>query len=364
MVPTSITLGGQSHMAALPWSTLPQAALDRTVFFHMATNTPIHPMEPEVLQIGPGAGEMLPSLLAQAIYPALKCVQPQPVVLSSAVGGAVTYQGAPLPLIPPSSLAPVLIGPTSGVAGALAAVNIQSIRDKTMTDIYNIYKQGTPAQKAYISNLANTQAEARSISQSLLNNLTSIASVTDATLAQIQAAVALIQMNLAPVFVISIPFGGDNHNDPGLANEATQTTSGVGYINSMLQLLQSAGLQDKVSFMSLNVFGRTMRGDHSAGRDHNPNHQVSVCIGAPFKGGVIGGCTLVKNVETPEGEFGAMSIDPASGKGLPAGGSGVQLADTLLAFGKTMVAAVGGCASNVVPDAPKNTSAVITAAIA
>jgi hypothetical protein len=233
-----------------------------------------------------------------------------------------------------------------------------------MTDIYNIYKQGTPAQKAYITNLANTQAEARSISSTLLGKLTSIAALSDPVQAQIQAAVTLIQMNLAPVFVISIPFGGDNHNDPGLVAEATQTNTGVGYINYMLGLLQSANLQDQVSFVSLNVFGRTMAGTHSAGRDHNPNHQVSVCIGAPFKGGVIGGCALVKNVETPEGEFGAMSIDPASGKGIPAGGSGVQLADTLLAFGKTMVAAVGGCASNVVPDAPKNTSAVITGAIA
>ena len=41
--------------------------------------------------------------------------------------------------------------------------------------------------------------------------------------------------------------------------------------------------------MSLNVFGRTLGPGNTDGRQHNQNHQVSITIGKPFAGGVIGG---------------------------------------------------------------------------
>src|SRR5205809_5686898 len=40
MAPTPITIGGKSVTAAKPWSTLP---VDRTCFWHIMTNTPVHP---------------------------------------------------------------------------------------------------------------------------------------------------------------------------------------------------------------------------------------------------------------------------------------------------------------------------------
>ena len=73
---------------------------------------------------------------------------------------------------------------------------------------------------------------------------------------QIIAAIALIQMNVSPVITIHIPFGGDNHSDTGLANEAAQTTSGMASIAQLWTSIPAA-LQGKVTFFTLNVFGRT-----------------------------------------------------------------------------------------------------------
>ena len=143
----------------------------------------------------------------------------------------------------------------------------------------------------------------------------------------------LIQMKVTPVIAIHIPFGGDNHRDIALAAETAQTVSGVASIVSLMQQLASAGLQDQVTFMSLNVFGRTLGPGNTDGRQHNGNHQVSITIGKPFKSGVVGGVGPVAN------DYGALAIDSGSGKGT-AGGD-IAAADTLASFGRTMLAAVG-----------------------
>src|SRR5450755_138811 len=80
MAPTKLTLRGQSYTAAAPWASLPQAVLDRTSFWHMMTNTPVHPKEPDVLKLmgGTYGGEMLPSILAKHMAPCLGTIQSQP----------------------------------------------------------------------------------------------------------------------------------------------------------------------------------------------------------------------------------------------------------------------------------------------
>ena len=132
-----------------------------------------------------------------------------------------------------------------------------------------------------------SQTQVRSINQNLLSTLSSI--TDNSANSQILAAVTLIQMNVTPVISIHIPFGGDNHRDVGLAAETTQTVSGVATISALMQQLAAAGLSDSVTFMSLNVFGRTIGPGNTDGRQHNQNHQVSVTIGKPFAGGIIGG---------------------------------------------------------------------------
>src|SRR5207247_10375671 len=105
--------------------------------------------------------------------------------------------------------------------------------------------------------------------------------------AQVTAAVTLIQMKVSPVVAIHIPFGGDNHRDPGLATETAETLSGVATIASLMRQLAAAGLEDRVTFATLNVFGRTLGPGNGNGRSHNGNHQVSLTTGGPFRGGVV-----------------------------------------------------------------------------
>jgi hypothetical protein len=335
MAGTGFTLAGKSVMGAKVWSTLPQNVLDRTTFWHLMTNTPIHPKEPEVLKLNGATPyhEMFPSLIAKVTAPCLGTIQQQPFsVGGSGPSEALAYNGSVMPIIPPVALKDTL----TSAAGPLA--NLQALRDSTMTSIYNLYKtSATPAEKAFIDATANTQDQVRHLNQALLTNLTNIKDNSVAS--QITAAVTLIQMNVAPVISIHIPFGGDNHSDANLATEANDHINGVASIASLMAQLTTAGLQDKVSFMTLNVFGRTLAtnggGTAANGRAHNPNHQVSVTIGAPFKGGVIGGVAPVAN------DYGATGINSTTGAAMTSGGD-ISAVDSLGAYAQTVLSAVGG----------------------
>lgn len=329
MAPTHLTIQGRNYSAAAPWATLPQNILDRTCFWHLMTNTPVHPKEPEVLKLMGSvyAGEMLPSLVARELAPCLGTIQAQPICLgASSPSESLSFAGTALPIIPPLALKATLTNP----AGPLAS--LQPLRDQTMAQLYDLYKNGaTTAQRAYIDSLVLSQQQARTINQSLLDALTSIKD--NSVTSQILAAVTLIQMNVTPVISIHVPFGGDNHRDIGLAAETTQTVAGVAAIASLMQQLATAGLSDAVTFVSLNVFGRTLGPGNTDGRQHNANHQVSISIGKPFRGGVIGGIAPVQN------DYGALPID--SKTGVAAASGDISAGETLGSFGKTLLAAVG-----------------------
>jgi hypothetical protein len=342
MAATSFTMLGKPYTAARPWTTLPQSVLDRTVYWHLMTNTPIHPKEPDVLRLnGASQGhEMLPSLLAKAIAPCLNTIQAQPLSIGAATPSeALSYSGSTLPVIPPLALKATLTSPTGPLT------QLQKIRDDSMAKVYALYRNGaTPAEQAYIDSLTNTQQQMRLLNQALLDGLSKISDNLIGS--QILAAVTLIRMNVAPVISIHVPFGGDNHADAGLVKETAETISGVAAIGSLMQQLQSAGLQDKVTFMTLNVFSRTLRVGNSgasssalSGRAHNQYHQVSVTIGKPFKGGVVGGC------EPVGGDYGATGIDSATG--MSSDGGDILPVETLGAFAKSMLSAVGGDPSSV-----------------
>jgi hypothetical protein len=274
MAPTTLTIQGRAYKAAAPWATLPQGVLDRTCFWHLMTNTPVHPKEPDVLKLmgAAQAAEMLPSILASQLAPCLGTIQSQPITLgASSPSEGLTYEGQALPIIPALALKATLTSP----AGPLT--RLQPLRDQTLNQLYDLYRNNaTTAQRAYIDSLAASQQEVRNIQQNLLNQLASIKDNSPAS--QILAAVALIQMRVTPVVAVHIPFGGDNHRDVGLQTETTQTLSGVAVISSLMTQLASAGLQDQVTFLSLNVFGRTLGPGNADGRQHNPNHQVSITI--------------------------------------------------------------------------------------
>ena len=329
MAPTSLTLSGAQYTAAAPWATLPQNVLDRTVFWHIMTNTPVHPKEPDVLKLMDStlADEMLPSILAQQLAPCLGTIQSQPISLGAASPSeGLTYGGQALPIIPALALKATLTNPTGPLT------TLQPLRDQTMNQLYDLYKNGAnKAQQTYIDSLVTSQQQVRGIKQSLLDQLSTIRDNTTAS--QIVAAIALIQMKVTPLIAIHIPFGGDNHRDIALAAETAQTVAGVASIASLMAQLQTAGLQDQVTLMSLNVFGRTIGPGNTDGRQHNQNHQVSFTIGKPFKGGVIGGVTPMM------GDYGCLPIDSKTGAGSTSGD--IQPVASLASYGQTLLAAVG-----------------------
>jgi len=118
--------------------------------------------------------------------------------------------------------------------------------------------------------------------------------------------------------------------------------------------LAAAGLSDQVTLMSLNVFGRTIGPGNTDGRQHNPNHQVSITIGKPFKGGIIGGVAPLGT------DYGALAIDSKSGAASASGD--VSALNSLAAFGQTMLAAVG--VSPAIISSEVATGAVVTGALA
>ena len=273
------------------------------------------------------AGEMLPSLLAAQLAPCLGTIQTQPLCIgATSPSEGLSFSGTALPIVPPLALRATL----ANEPGPLT--DLQPLRDQTLAQIYELYKNNaTSAQRAYIDSLVLSQQQVRNINQNLMDNLTAIKD--NSPNSQILAATILIQMHVSPVISVHVPFGGDNHRDLGLATETNQTVSGVATIASLMQQLANVGLADAVTFMSLNVFGRTLGPGNSDGRQHNPNHQVSISIGKPFKGGVIGGIAPVQN------DYGALPIDSNTGAGTT--GGNISPGDTLGAFGMTMLSAVG-----------------------
>ncbi|HEX3760664.1 MAG TPA: hypothetical protein VHW23_18240 [Kofleriaceae bacterium] len=351
MKPTAMTLGGKAVTAALPWTQLPQSVLDRTTFWHIMTNTPVHPKEPDVLKLMgmTASDEMLPSVLAKQLAPCLGTVQNQPITLgATSPSEGLSFNGQALPIIPPLALKATLTSPSGPLA------NLQMLRDQTLDQINDLYRGGaSAAQKAYIDSLVASQGQIRNIRQDLLSALTSIKDNSVAS--QITAAVTLIQMNVTPVIAIHIPFGGDNHTDAALAGEAAQTVSGVASIGALMSQLASAGLSDQVTFMSLNVFGRTLGPSNTDGRNHNPNHQVSITIGKPFKPGVIGGIAPLA------GDYGAQGIDSKTGA-VAGSGADIDAGSTLASFGKTALAAVGVDSTTI--DSLISTGKVVPGALA
>jgi hypothetical protein len=322
MTATSLKLNGTQWTAAKPWAGVPQAVLDRTVFFHHLTGTANHGELGRVFALF-GAlrrGQWMPSYFASTLQTCLGTVQPQPVTIG---GEQLSFGGQYLPKLTPTGLKAVLSPPT-GVAAQL-----QALRDDTLNKINAALKTNraqTTVERAYLDNVAMAQSDLRKMVQQVATDLSMI--TADDANNQILAATLLIKMNVTPVVTIHLPFSGDNHTDSNFTNEGTQTNASVTSIKTLMSKLTSYGLQDKVTFASMHVFGRTL--DTLNGRGHNASHSVSLMIGKGFKGGVIGGIV-------PGGH--AASIESASGRA--SDGGDLAATDTLASLAKTMGVGVG-----------------------
>jgi Protein of unknown function (DUF1501) len=322
MTAGSLKISGQAWTAAKPWTSLPQSILDRSVFFHHSTGTANHGELGRVLELF-GAlrrGQWLPSYFAKNLLTCFNTVQVQPVTIG---GEQLSFEGQYLPKLTPTGLKAVLSAPKDLQA------KLQLLRDDTLNKLTDTLKQNraqTTVERAYLDNMALSQTDLRKMIDQVATDLSTISG--DDAGNQITAAALLIKMNVTPVVTIHLPFSGDNHSDANFNNEATQTNASVNNIKNLINKLTTYGLQDKVTFATLNVFGRLF--DTLNGRGHNSSHAVSLMIGKGFKGGVVGGIV-------PGGH--AADIDSATGAASANGD--LAASDSLASVAKTLGLGLG-----------------------
>lgn len=328
MVMTKLKLGTATYAAAAPWATLPQEVLNRTSFFHHRTQTANHGELNKVLKLFGELrrGEEVVSYYAKNLYQCFGTVQQQPVTIG---GETASFGGRYLPKLSPTGLKAILTGPTG------LTKDLQSLRDTSLDKLNALFKENraeTTAERAFLDQMALSQQQIRDLIEKVAEELQSIKG--DDAQNQVIAAALLVKMNVTPVVTIHLPFSGDNHTDALWKSETTQTVSSVANIKLLMEKLKSYGLQDKVTFATMNVFGREFQ--TILGRGHNASHSVSVMIGKGIKPGVIGGLV-------PGGR--CADIDSTTGLAGPSGD--IPAGETLASVAKTLGRALGISASSV-----------------
>lgn len=334
MQPTPVNLGGVVRTGAQAWASLPEAIRQRTCFFHHATYTNAHGDAPKVQKLMGAVRrqEMMVSMFAQNLAPCLETVQSQPIVLSSTL---ISSNGQVQPVINPPSLKKVLAKPNGPLA------RLRELRDADLDRLNALFKEnGRTSDIALLDRYALSQAQARDIKDELLGALDSINGNTPADLNK--AAAVLIRMRVSPVVVMRYAFGGDNHTDNDLTNEANQTATSVANLDALYTQLGDFEMQDQTTIAVQNVFGRTLnRANRPAqnvnGRDHNSAHHCTVLIGKGLRGSVIGGI----EPNSSGRDYQATSINSATGASVKGGGGDVPYNTTLESVGKTLGTALG-----------------------
>jgi hypothetical protein len=342
MAATTLQLGSKSYMVAKPWATtdaggaLSAATLARSTFFHHSTRTTVHGDQPKVMKMlgSINQNEMLVSAYAKHLAGCFDTVQPEPIAVGARGNASelVSFAGRTLPSVSPTQLKQLLSGSKND-----PLVKLRSLRDSSLDQLNALAKSdATGVQSMYLDALALSQRQVRALADQLSTTLSAITS--DDISGQALAAAALIAANVTPVVTVHIPFGGDNHSDQDLQTEATQTASGVAGIQAIMDALSMLGLSDKVTFATLNVFGRNLNSlakvENRTGRDHYGNHSVTVLIGKNFTSGVVGGV-----VAASSGAFTAADIDSASGAA--AVGGDIPAAESHVSVARTLGAALG-----------------------
>ena len=139
--------------------------------------------------------------------------------------------------------------------------------------------------------------------------------------------------------------------------------TGAAGIQAVMDALAMMNLSDKVTFATLNVFGRNLNGLDKVmsrgGRDHYGNHSVAVMIGKNIVPGVVGGVVPVSDFGS-NGALGASDIDSASGAGVP--GGDIPRLETHVAMARTLGAALGIPASVLDPSFVQDAGGKVVAA--
>ena len=339
---TALQLGDKMYQVAKPWAAidaggaLNAAVHARTLFFHHSTRTTVHGDQPKVMRLlgATSRSEMLVSVFAKHLAGCFGTVQPEPIAVGARgnAGELVSFAGRTLPSVSPTQLKQLLTGSRSE-----PLVKLRTLRDSALDQLNELAKsEGSEVQKAFLDALALSQRQVRKLAEQLATTLSAITS--DDVSGQALAAAALISANVTPVVTVHIPFGGDNHSDQDLQTETTQHVSGAQGIQAVMDALGMLGLSDKVTFATMNVFGRNLNGiakvESRSGRDHYGNHSVMLMIGRNVRPGVIGGV-----MKASSGAYVASDIDSASGNAMP--GGDIPAAETHVAAARTLGSVLG-----------------------
>ncbi|MEO1273236.1 MAG: DUF1501 domain-containing protein, partial [Myxococcota bacterium] len=268
--------------------------------------------------------EHMVSVFSSENTQALDTIQREPLALGR---DAIQFNGKILQSLKPQTLSRLFEAP-----GDERELQLTRIRAEALDNISRHFKRyGTPAHTAWLDRVATSRDQVAQIDSSLISRFDQIND--NSPQAQVDAAIALILMRVAPVITIHVPFGGDSHNDSGLIQERYETISGLQALNYLFSELESAGLTDRVTVANLNVFGRTLAKKGTDGRDHNLNHHVMMISGAHVSPGVFGG------IERAGNDFGATPINSATGMGSDSGD--IPREETLESAAKTLARTLG-----------------------
>ncbi|MGC4090354.1 MAG: DUF1501 domain-containing protein [Polyangiaceae bacterium] len=362
-----LKLGSKTYGAALPWAgtdvsgALAPATLSRINFFHYRTGSVVHGDQAKVMKMmgQTNRGEMLISVYAKYLASCLGTVQSDPISVGAGRNASelLSFQGRPAANVSPLNLKAMLGGSSSGstrASGASALKSLRTLRDQTLDQLNELAKRdSTRMQGQFLDALASSQRQVRQLSDTLASTLSSISA--DDIKGQALAAAALISAKVTPVVSMHIPFGGDNHSDQNLQAEADQLVTGVQGVQALMDALAKLGLQDQVTFATLNVFGRNLDGiskvTSRSGRDHYANHAVAVLVGKNIAPGVTGGVMPGgggSSFGSPSTALGAADIDSATGAAQP--GGDVPSMQTYGALARTLGVALGIPASSIAAD--------------
>lgn len=339
MTPTTISINGANHVAALPWSTLSQGTLDHMAFFHHGTATGAHTAFGDVMKLQNQVrnGEMMASAFATHLQESIGTLQAAPICVS---GQPFSYNGASQPVLQPTAIRDAILG-----GGNSALENLADLRHATMDKVHDLYKRtATASQRQTLDMFVTTKAQAESISDEFLQLLAGVQ--TNDTIDQFRVALILCAMRVTPVVTMHVPFGGDNHFDNGFDDEISQLESGVAAFEAAYGLMKdfkaNGSISNDVVFAWTAVFGRTLEQiDGRDGRDHNGSHCVAVIMGDSVNGTVIGSTDTVM-------------VDASTGQNSENGT--VARGDLLPSMGRTLGKTLGLSADIVEAEIPHGTT--------
>jgi hypothetical protein len=304
-----------------------------------------HPEADQVIELhsalksASGVGpEMLPSAIAQELALDLGTIEKRPMIFGD-VRFNITYNA-----IVQGKTEPVSLRDLFGEAAAPNVQTMMKFRDQQMDLLYKDLKaNGSTKQKKFLDDHALSRDQARQMSVELGNLLMDIqgtpASAQDD---QMIAAAAMIAAKAAPVAVVDIDFGGDNHQDSDLSVETQALRSATASLSSFWGRLKALGVQDQTTFALQNVFGRTLQKKTGGGRDHNSEHAVMLMFGPNVKAGVTGDMTPLADKRGAS----ATGINSVTGRSVDAD---VPKNGTLASAGKTLMRACGIAEERVEP---------------